>query len=302
MLMLLVIALALLLGAVFLALEVASAPGRARRDLVRRSAAYGRSRQTAEQEVLPFRARVVTPLVTRLAAAMLRVNPRQSVDAVTARLTAAGMRGTSPQSFLAARAALGLGGLLLGALLGAASSPLTVVLLAVALGGGGFVAPSYLVSMRARRRKEAILAALPDALDLLAVSVEAGMGFDAAMAKLTEHAKGPLSEEFELTLGEIRVGESRQEALRRMATRTSAQEVVSFVRSVIQADQLGISLSRILRIQATDTRLKRQLAAEERAMKAPIKMLFPTVLFIFPAMFIVILGPAMLSIGKLLTI
>jgi tight adherence protein C len=144
-----------------------------------------------------------------------------------------------------------------------------------------------------------VSAELPDALDLLAVSVEAGLGFDGAISKLTEHMEGPLIDEFELALSEIRVGESRSEALKRMAERVPAQEMASFVRSIIQADQLGISLGRLLRVQATDARLKRQAAAEEKAMKAPIKMLFPLVMFIFPAMFIVILGPAFLNLGKL---
>src|SRR5205085_9557630 len=137
--------------------------------------------------------------------------------------------------------------------------------------------------------------ALPDALDLLAVSVEAGLGFDAAITKITEHLDGPLTDEFALTLGEMRVGEGRADALKKMEQRVGALELASFVRAIIQADQLGISLGRILRVQAADTRLKRQAAAEEKAMKAPIKMLFPTVLFIFPSMFIVILGPALIN-------
>src|SRR5919109_1589310 len=106
---------------------------------------------------------------------------------------------------------------------------------------------------------------------------------------------GALSEEFNLALGEMRIGESRQEALKKMAQRVDTPEVSTFTRAIIQADQLGISLGRILRVQAADTRLKRQAAAEEKAMKAPIKMLFPLVLFIFPAMFVVILGPALLN-------
>src|ERR671925_429325 len=133
------------------------------------------------------------------------------------------------------------------------------------------------------------------ALDLLAVSVEAGLGFDGAIAKLAEHMDGALTEEFNLALGEMRIGESRQEALKKMAQRVDTPEVSTFTRAIIQADQLGISLGRILRVQAADTRLKRQAAAEEKAMKAPIKMLFPLVLFIFPAMFVVILGPALLN-------
>ena len=133
----------------------------------------------------------------------------------------------------------------------------------------------------------------------MAVSVEAGMGFDGAISKLTEHMEGPLADEFALTLSEIRIGETRQDALKKLAERTETPELNSFVRAIIQADQLGISLGRILRVQATDSRLKRQAAAEEKAMKAPIKMLFPTVLFIFPAMFLVILGPAFLNLSKI---
>jgi tight adherence protein C len=109
---------------------------------------------------------------------------------------------------------------------------------------------------------------------------------------------GPLIDEFALTLNEIRVGEARQVALRKMAERVDAPELSTFVRAVIQADQLGISLGRILRVQAADSRIRRQQAAEEKAMKAPIKMLFPTVFFIFPSIFIVVLGPAILNIMK----
>jgi tight adherence protein C len=167
------------------------------------------------------------------------------------------------------------------------------------LGAISYIAPSMIVSARARKRQSALSADLPDALDLLAVSVEAGLGFDGAVAKLTQYMNGPLVDEFELALGGMRVGESRADALKKLAERAGAPEVASFVRSIIQADQLGTSLGRILRVQAIDSRLKRQAAAEERAMKAPVKMLFPTVAFIFPAMFIVVLGPAMLSLGKL---
>ena len=163
----------------------------------------------------------------------------------------------------------------------------------------GFFVPDTVVTFKARSRRERIQAELPDALDLLAVSVEAGMGFDGAITKLTEHMDGPLAEEFALTLGEMRIGESRQEALRKMGERVGSPEMSSFTRAVVQADQLGISLGRILKLQAAEARNRRQAAAEERAMKAPIKMLFPTVIFIFPAMFIVILGPAFLNLSKL---
>jgi tight adherence protein C len=169
----------------------------------------------------------------------------------------------------------------------------------LALGLAGYTAPSYIVSMRARKRQEAVSADLPDALDLLAVSVEAGLGFDGAISKLTEHMEGPLIDEFEFALGEMRIGEGRAEAMKRMADRVPASEMASFVRAVVQADQLGISMGRLLRVQAADTRSKRQDAAEEKAMKAPIKMLFPMVIFIFPAMFLVILGPAFLNLSTI---
>ena len=158
--------------------------------------------------------------------------------------------------------------------------------------------PGVYVSGKAKRRREEIRCELPDALDLLAVSVEAGLGFDGAVAKLTEHMEGSLAEEFSLTLGQMRIGESRSDALKKIAERVDSPEVGTFTRAIIQADQLGISLGRILRLQANDTRLKRQAAAEEKAMKAPVKMLFPTVLFIFPAMFLVILGPALIAIKE----
>ena len=173
-------------------------------------------------------------------------------------------------------------------------------LLGLMLGAIGFIAPDMFLNSRTKARREQIRAELPDALDLLAVSVEAGLGFDGAVVRVTEHMKGPLAEEFALTLSEMRIGESRQDALKKLAERVDTPELGAFVRSIIQADQFGISLGRILRVQATDTRLRRQAAAEERAMKAPIKMLFPTVMFIFPAMFLVTLGPAFLNIKTVL--
>ncbi len=150
-----------------------------------------------------------------------------------------------------------------------------------------------------RTRRANMLVQLPEVLDLLTVSVEAGLGFDGALARITERSKGPLLEELSIVLHEMRIGESRIQALKNFAERLDMPETTSFARSIIQAEQLGMALGRILRVQATDSRQKRQMWAEEKAMKAPIKMLFPTVLFIFPAMFIVILGPAMLQLLKL---
>jgi tight adherence protein C len=297
--MLLVLLAAACLGsALYFLSEFVTAPVRERRNLVTRAAQYGRVRVSHGRELPKFRDRVIAPFILRASRLMLRVNPRASLEGVSAKLMAAGMRQTSPAGFLATQAALGAGGVVVGFLI-MSSSPSSGFLAVLVFGAGGFIAPSFFVSMRGRRRQNQVSADLPDALDLLAVSVEAGLGFDGAVSKLTEHMEGPLIEEFELALGEMRIGESRAEALKKMAERVAAPEMASFVRSIIQADQLGISLGRILRVQAADARLKRQAAAEERAMKAPIKMLFPLVMFIFPAMFIVILGPAFLNLGKL---
>ncbi|HSS81631.1 MAG TPA: type II secretion system F family protein [Gaiellaceae bacterium] len=290
-----------LAGAAYLIGEVVTLPARERRSSVNRAATYGKFRAAFGQQQMPFSQRVLAPLGDRFAGWTLKLHPRTTVEGVSARLLAAGLgRKISPTTFLAFKSALALGGLALGALFGgAAAGPGGVLLAAIALAGLGFIAPDFVVSGKARSRKDRIRAELPDALDLMAVSVEAGMGFDGAIAKLTEHMHGPLADEFALTLGEIRIGESRQDALKKLSDRTNTPELASFVRSIIQADQLGISLGRILRVQATDSRLKRQAAAEEKAMKAPIKMLFPTVLFIFPAMFLVILGPAFLNLSKI---
>jgi tight adherence protein C len=298
--MLLIFAILTIAFAVYYLAEVATAPMRTRRNLVHRAANYG-ARTVSGKEIPRFKERVTGPMLRQLGALMLKINPRASTDGVAKRLMAAGMRNTSASSFLAVQGLCTVGGFFVGMLLLGSASPSRAPLFGLAVGALGYMAPNFVLNGRVRSRQNAVAAELPDALDLLSVSVEAGLGFDGAVQKLTEHMDGPLIEEFELALGEIRIGEGRQEALRKMAERSSSPEMSSFVRAIIQADQLGISLGRILRIQAGDSRLKRQLLAEEKAMKAPIKMLFPTVLFIFPSMFIVILGPAFLNLSKIFT-
>ncbi len=297
MTLILTLAIAAIGGAVFFFAELATTPMRNRRNLVHRAANYGRLRTVTGRELPRFRERALDPFVAKAARLVLRVNPRLSLEAVSEKLMAAGMRRTSPTTIIGAKGLLGVGGVLLGVALGSAMAPKYVFLTALALGALGALAPGVYLNGRVKRRQLAVSAELPDALDLLSVSVEAGLGFDGAVQKLTEHMDGPLIEEFELALGGIRIGEGRSEALKKMADRSSSQEMASFVRAIIQADQLGISLGRILKVQAGDTRLKRQLLAEEKAMKAPIKMLFPTVIFIFPAMFLVVLGPAFLNLS-----
>jgi tight adherence protein C len=298
MIFLLVFGLASLGLAAYLIGEVATLPARQREGSLRRAATYGhRRRPVAGQGQEGFRERAVEPMKMGLAHAVLKLSPRMTVDKVSRRLMGAGVgRAFSPTSFLASKAIFAILGFFGGTFLGGvAGSGSLGILLALGFVFIGFMLPDMFISFKARGRREEIRAELPDALDLLAVSVEAGLGFDAAIAKLTEHMEGPLIEEFALSLGEMRIGETRQHALEKMVHRVQAPELASFVRAIIQADQLGISLGRILRVQATDTRNKRQAAAEERAMKAPIKMLFPTALFIFPSMFLIILGPAFLN-------
>ncbi len=297
--MLLILAIATIGGAVYYFAEIATSPMRTRRDLVHRAANYGRARTITGKELPRFRERAFAPFVAKVARVMLRINPRTTTESVAARLMAAGMRKTSPSGFIAAKGILAIGGAFFGIILASVVAPKYAMLWALLFGLIGFIGPGMYLNSRVRRRQADVAAELPDALDLLSVSVEAGLGFDGAVQKLTEHMEGSLIEEFELALGEMRIGEGRQEALKKMSERSASPEMASFVRAIIQADQLGISLGRILRIQAGDTRLKRQMLAEEKAMKAPIKMLFPTVLFIFPAMFIVILGPAFLNLAKI---
>src|ERR671934_330841 len=297
--MLLFVALICLASASYYVGEIVTAPSRERRNLLTRATHYGRMRVMHGRELPRFRDRVLGPTITKLAALMLKINPRTSIDGVSAKLMAAGLRTTSPSAFLAAKAFFGLVGFVFGVAFASSMGGMRGLLFVVVLTAMGFFGPTYFVVLRARRRQESVSADLPDALDLLAVSVEAGLGFDGAIAKLTEHMEGDLIDEFEFALGEMRVGEGRAEALKKMAERVPAHEMASFVRAIIQADQLGISLGRLLRVQAQDARLKRQAAAEEKAAKAPIKMLFPLVIFIFPAMFIVVLGPAFLNLGQL---
>jgi tight adherence protein C len=285
-------------GAAFLVAETVTLPARRRSELVRRAATYGRE-DTARDDGDQPSGSLFDPLLRIAAAVVVRVAPKANRENTGQRLLAAGLsQQLTPERLLGAKGLLCALGACFGALVGFHVSAAGGIVFALGLGALGYQIPGLFVSSRITQRREQVRAALPDALDLLAVSVEAGLGFDGAISKLTESMHGPLIEEFALTLNEMRIGESRAEALRRMAARMDVLELSSFVRAVVQADQLGSSLAAILRAQATDTRMRRQFDAEEKAMKAPIKMLLPTAVFIFPAMFIVILGPALLNFGK----
>jgi tight adherence protein C len=301
----LLVALLCLAGSVFLVAEHVSLPARERMLSFRRATAYGaRGGRKKDQRVQgSIHERAIIPAMEKAARAVLRINPKMTAEEVGLRLMSAGLsRKISPMTFVAAKGFAALAGIVFGVLVGGASKGLGMgLVIGLGLGAVGFIAPDFVLNSRIRSRQERIRADLPDALDLLAVSVEAGLGFDAAVVKITEQVGGPLNEELSMMLGEMRVGESRQEALKKLADRTAIPEVSAFSRAIIQADQFGISLGRILRVQAVDTRHRRQIAAEEKAMKAPVKMLFPTVVFIFPSMFIVILGPAFLNLTKILS-
>lgn len=160
----------------------------------------------------------------------------------------------------------------------------------------GFILPQFVLSKRVNSRQSTILITLPYAIDLLTISVEAGMGFDAAVGYTMRKIKGPLAEEFAKTLNEIRLGKPRLEALEDLGNRTGVEDLKTFITAVVHASRLGSSITSTLRIQADSIRVRRRQRAQEQAMKAPVKMVFPLVFFIFPALFVVILGPALISI------
>ena len=190
--------------------------------------------------------------------------------------------------------------LLFGLLLG--SGLLQGVLFGVLGLGIGYILPEFWLSGRVKKRQKPIIMQIPDALDLLTISVRAGLGFDAALGKVVEKMKGPLIDEFRRALAEVRVGKIRREALRDIVARTEVVPLTNFIGAIIQAEQLGVSISKVLQVQSEQLRIERRQRAEEQAAKAPIKMLFPLVGCIFPSLFIVILGPAIiLIIGNLKT-
>ncbi|TJY71522.1 type II secretion system F family protein [Arthrobacter sp. CAU 1506] len=156
----------------------------------------------------------------------------------------------------------------------------------------GYFGPDLMIYNSGIKRQQAIELELPNTLDQMLIAVEAGLGFEAAMARTAENGKGPLAEEFMRTLQDIQVGRSRGEAYQAMAERSTVQDLKSFVRAVVQADKYGIGLATVLRTQANQMRVKRRQRAEEKAMKIPVKVIFPLILFIFPVLFIVIMGPA----------
>jgi tight adherence protein C len=156
----------------------------------------------------------------------------------------------------------------------------------------GFFMPTMFLSSKIQRRQDAIIKKFPDALDLMSICVDAGLTFDGAMAKVDEKWDDDLAREYGRVIYEMQLGKSRRQALRDMSDRMEVPDVTSFVAAILQADQLGVSIGKVLRIQSEQMRIRRRQRAEEKAHQAPVKMLFPMVFLIFPSMFIVLLGPA----------
>jgi tight adherence protein C len=205
--------------------------------------------------------------------------------------------GLSPSDFMAVRYAgagvLGAVGLVLGLL---SQNPLFVGIFAVVGAGIGLYYPVLWLQQKVRGRRKVIQLALPDALDLLTIAVEAGLGFDAAMARVTDKFKNALSDEFAQVLQETRLGRPRLEALDDMGRRTGVEDLHNFVQAVIQSEQMGVGIARMLRIQSDEMRRKRRQRAQEKAAQAALKMLFPMVGCIFPTLWIVLLGPGLIIV------
>ena len=175
-------------------------------------------------------------------------------------------------------------------------SPILGLFFGIAGAAFGYIAPEFWLGRKMRARSYAMILQLPDALDLLTISVEAGLGFDAALSKVVEKMEGPLIDEYRQALAEVRMGRSRRDALRDVANRADAQPVSNFIGAIVQAEQLGVPIAKVLQIQSNQLRIERRQRAEEAAAKAPVKMLFPMVGCIFPTIFIVILGPAIIKV------
>ena len=190
---------------------------------------------------------------------------------------------------------LALGGALTGALLIAENPTPVNILLAVAASGLAYAVPDILIRNHAQKRREQIKLELPDTLDQMLISVQAGLGFETAMARAGQSGRGPLADELIRTLQDIQVGRSRKEAYLAMAQRVDVPDLRSFVRAVVQADSYGVAIANVLNAQAKDMRVKRRQRAEEHAMKMPVKMLFPLIFTILPTLFIVLLGPTVMS-------
>jgi tight adherence protein C len=266
---------------------------RAALDAVRGSALGGAGPgRDVRRSVLLGRA---APLLARV---HLKLWRKESPDDITAQLRRAGAsHRLTAELFMAGRVVLAVIAVLAGFTFADGAS---AVVLAVAFAAAAVYIPGFLLKRAATRRAERIDAELPHFVDQLAIAVEAGMTFDAALGYLLDASDGPLAEEIGRIMTELRVGESRREALRNFADRVGSEGATAFVNAVITSEQMGSPLADTLRAQASDFRHRRQMHAEERAQKAPVKMLFPIAIFILPVMFVVILAPVFLGDNSIL--
>ncbi len=243
---------------------------------------------------LPFKDRVLLPLMRRLADVVVRFTPEKQLETTRKQIELAGMAGSmEPTTFFVMRigATIGLGlmAFMVFFVLSKNSNGLVYVIGGAAL---GYFFPVLWIKSKISKRQTNVLKALPDALDLLTICVEAGLGFDQAMGKVYEKWDNDLAVAFGRVLREIQLGKLRREALRDMSERMGVPDVTAFTAAVIQADQLGVSMTKILRVQSDQMRVKRRQRAQEKAHQAPVKMMIPMVLLIFPSLWIVLLGPA----------
>jgi tight adherence protein C len=250
----------------------------------------------------PFLERTFRPLAARLSGRMSRMASSSFQERTEKSLALAGNPGNLRTADWLGIKAVGaiIGGIIFLLLFGVVGvlglPPVLRILMGVIGLAFGYTIPEFWLGGRVKKRQHAILLQIPDTLDLLTISVRAGLGFDAALGKVVEKMEGPLIDEFRRALAEVRVGKSRREALRDIVPRTEVPPLTNFIGAIIQAEQLGVSISKVLQVQSEQLRIERRQRAEEMAAKAPIKMLFPLVGCIFPSLFIVILGPAIILI------
>lgn len=291
-----IIAAASVFVSVFLLVMAFANPGR---DAVRaRVALIGLGRGSGDARVPSFGERIIGPILDVAAERFFNLLPQSFVARLKARLERAGepttLEGYLIITALAAAVLSGLGLAVGIAMHGGVDSK--VFGIAVVAGGGGAFLPTLWLKNRITHRRTAIIKTLPDSFDLITTCVEAGLGLDAALARVAEKVEGPFAEELSKTLREIGMGRSRAEALRDLAERTAIPDLSIFVNAIIQAEQMGTSIGQVLRVQSEQMRTRRRQRAEELANQAPVKMIFPLVLCIFPTLFIVILGPAVIQL------
>jgi tight adherence protein C len=244
---------------------------------------------------LPITDRIFVPIIRRISELVNRFAPQSMLENSARQLEVAGSpRNMSAATFLMIRGGLTvlMAGLFLLMSNRYGTIPAKIVLYTFIMAGIGFMLPQMMLKSMIDRRKEAIIKKFPDALDLMSICVDAGLTFDGAMSKVDEKWDDPLAREFGRVIYEIQLGKSRRQALRDLSDRCEVNDVTSFIAAVLQADQLGVSIGKVLRIQSEQMRIKRRQRAEEKAHQAPVKMMFPMVFLIFPSMFVVLLGPA----------